>query len=266
MKEKWKICERNSFLYLQNQISDKSISFEHLGSGNSREPDIKVFKNQKFCFSIESKFIPSQGGQFVVEQRGGKLVESNGNFNPNSLTSKILNELNSIKENLNVDLVLSDGLISGWIEEHYRHKGVRFLIFSKEIDRNFRIIPIEKISSYFKFTCRVRKKKSGSRDLPKSERESSKILLEELLEHSNNKIIDFGFDNKSTYVKTVRPVDGKHFDNNNLFLSEISENHYKIKKLSSTNNPTVIFSIGSDNLPSDSGLEYFKSTLNSISC
>ena len=266
MDKKWKICERNSFLYLQNYFSDKSISFEHIGSENSREPDIKVFKNQKFCFSIESKFIPSQGGQFVVEQREGKLVESEGNFTPNSTTYKILNELNNIKENLNVDLVLSEGLISKWIEEHYRNKGVRFLIFSKKIDRDFRIIPVEKISTYFKFTCRVRKKRSGTRDLPKSERESCYTELEKFLNQSQNKIIDFSFDNKSTYVKTVRPVENKYFNEDTLVLSQISDNHYKIKKRSSTNNPTVIFSINSDSLPSDSGLKYFESVVNKISC
>jgi hypothetical protein len=266
MSKQWKICEENSFIYLQQNISDKSISFEYLGSENSREVDIKVFKNQKFCFAIESKYIPSQCGQFVVEQRGDKLVESNANFNINSITPKILNELNVIRKNLNVELVLSEGLIAEWIEEHYRSKEVRFFIFSKEVDRDFRIIPIEKISSYFKFTCMVRKKKSGSRDLPKSERESSYLQLERFINLTNNRILDFTFDGKSTYVKTINPVESNYFNNNTLFLSQISENHYRIKKLSSTNNLTVIFSMDLDNLPEDSGLVHFQSTMNKISC
>ncbi len=247
-KMKWEIFEKNVLLFLNKNINRDNIEFKESGKSNSRSSDILVYRNKEIVFSIESKFLPSQCGQFVIEKTNHEFIESRKNFTANSFSNEILLEINKIKKNLSenfslIKLKLNKNLMINWVKEHYSKKNVLFFIISRNVDKDFKIIRIDNIDKYFELSCVIRRKKSGSRDIPISKRE---LVIEKLVKHLKNEnslLIDYKFEGKSTIVTTNREPKEKYFGSKNFFLSKIENNNYKIKSLSSTNNLTVIFSV-----------------------
>ena len=104
----------------------------------------------------------------------------------------------------------------------------------------------------------VKKKKSGTRDIPKSKRLDSLAKLYHHLAINDNTITDKQVDGKSLIVTTTKKVKNEIFSGN-FYLSEIDSNRYKVKLRSSTNNPTIIFSVEYSNIPERDGIIHFKS-------
>lgn len=267
----WELFEKNSVQYLRNNINYKDIIVEESGSYNSRETDIKVLYKKNLIFSIESKNLPSQCGQFVVELNNGKLIESRKNFSINKYSKLIVDQLNFITSTRlqkfsYLKLSLKHELMFNWIREHYCSKGVKFFIVSKQINSNFKLIRVDELNKYFTFSCTIRRKKSGSRDVSKSKRKEAIINLIRHLNKFENKILNQKIEGKSTIISTSKQVLDKYFCNRNYFLSKLNNNEYKIKQLSSTNNLSVIFSIDYNTPPKNNGLSNLTNSLNEFSC
>lgn len=263
----WEVFEKNSILFLNKSINTNKYLFKNSGGSNSREVDIGVFYNSNQLFSIEAKFLPSQCGQFVVSYKDGLFTESSKNYYSNSYNSEILNQINSLNINLNKvnNLSLNQTIMFKWIKEHYLSKGVKYFIVSNKLDSDFKLIDVESLNKYFKFDCVIRRKKSGSRDVSKSKRREVIYGLINQLNFENNKIIKSDINGKSLVVSTQKSVENKYFLNKKFFLSETNDKVYKVKQLSSTNNPSVIFSIDYEHPPLENGIRNLLNFISSMS-
>ena len=261
--ERWKQFEINSSNYLNNVLNIDDIKTSTDGGGNSRETDIKLYHKSNLLFSIEVKLSPSQSGQFVVKFKNNKFFLSEENHSLNSYSSKIIEVLNEKKldyngEHLHIDC--GDDLCFKWIKNHYLKKGVEFLITSDSIDSFYSIIPLSRINDFFQVSCVIRKKKSGTSDIPIKDRLGVEKLIKEYLKSINHLVENIHYDNKKMYLYTNRVINKSELTvSDSIFLSKQEENFkYRIKKRSSTNNPNVIFSLKYTGDKKNSGLIYFK--------
>lgn len=263
MIKNWELFEKNALLFLRDNIKgDDKLKFQESGNSNSRETDIKVIYNHKKMFSIEVKKLPAQCGQFVVEFNDGKFCESSKNFSKNKYSNSIIEELNnttSVNSKISsvLELRLTQNLMFNWIKEHYTNKDVKYFIVSNQINSEFNLIDINELNEFLKFSCVLRRKRSGSRDVSKSKRWESLSSLETHLNKENNSIVQKKVIGKSFIVTTLKKVENKYFHNNSYFLSEINNQEYKIKQLSSTNNPSIIFSVDYSKKPKNNGISNF---------
>ena len=258
---RWKEFEKNCLKFLIRNTASE-LDFIESGKSNSRETDIKVYKKSKYLFSIEAKLLPSQSGLFVVEFTDSTFSLSKKNFSINSHSKKILDYLNL--SNLpysggTVDLSLTKELINDWIMEHYNKKGVKFFIVSNDPVKDFKIIPVSELIKFIGFKATLRRKKSGSRDLPISLRKSA---LQEISNYLSTKLISIlktDFFQKKTIITLSKELEIIKF--NSYYFSKINDTTYRLKLLSSTNNPTVIFSMNYIKIPTSNGLELIQQNL-----
>lgn len=251
----WEDFEIEACDYL-NKTYRGFATFTNEGGGNSNSTDIKVFKNDKYIFSIEAKFSPSQSGQIVLKEEAGKyILSSKSRGKDNKYTQNIINFLNEnksiytpIKQNamlINLDM----DIFANWITEHYKNKDSHFIITSTKLQGYKAIFPIGEIQSYFDISAVVRRKRSGTAHVPRSRIEESLRELESHLKsygleiaetkQLNGKLlVKF---NKEFVLKKSESYFGSELD---LFLSPhiIGESYY-IKRTSKTNNLNVIFSL-----------------------
>lgn len=245
-KKKWEIFENNCFEYLIYNYPD--CDFIKEGASNSRCSDIKVLNNKKYYFNIEAKMNSSQTSQFTlnIEKEKFKYSELNKNKN-NKYSKEIIKYLNSNYDNYkninqnSVYIDLSNDLCKKWILSHYKTSDIRFIITGD--NSNKIILPIENIDKYFEIKCFLRRKKSGSRNLPKSNIQVITDYIEKNID-SNFNIFNI---NKNFYIEFNNQIEKDikfNIDNDTYMISPLeSKNIYSIRKLGKTNNPTVIFSL-----------------------
>lgn len=246
--KRWEIFENDCFCYLNDKYLKENIDFIKAGKSNSKCSDIKVLKNNKDIFNMEIKMKASQSSQFALRIEDDKFIYSDLNQNENNKYSKeIIDYINSnyekykdIKQN-SIKIDLSDNLYKNWINSHYRNSNIEFIITG---DKNNKIIlPIENIDKYFKIECFLRKKKSGSRKLPKSDIEIIKDYINKNISKSFN---IFNID-KEFYIEFNSEIkkDIKFEIENNMYMISLCNNSNVavIRKLGNTNNPTIIFSL-----------------------
>ena len=246
--KRWEIFENDCFCYLKDSYLKDNINFIKAGKSNSKCSDIKVLNNNKDVFNIEIKMKTSQSSQFALRIEDDKFAYSNLNQNENNKYSKeIIDYLNLnyeqykyIKQN-SVKIGLTEDLYKKWIISHYNNSNIKFIITG---DKNNKIIlPIENIDKYFKIECFLRKKKSGSRKLPKSDFEIVKDYIDKNISKSFN---IFNID-KEFYIEfnTEIKKDIKFKIENNIYMISPCNNSNVavIRKLGNTNNPTIIFSL-----------------------
>jgi hypothetical protein len=254
MKQNWEYFEEHSTKYLNKNFQHlEGIIFERSGGSDSTESDIKLKINNTEVFSIESKLSPAQSGQFVVKISNGKfeLSKSNKFINPYSTEIiKFLNErFNDYQDVFQsaVEINCPKETITNWIIHHYKSKNSLFIISSTEKDGYCHLSPIDKLGVSFETKVVLRRKKSGSRGVPKSKITEVKNIVEL---HLKPLVDSFSFkndDNGSLMVETdidYSILNRDRYLPGGIFLS-VSEppNSYKVKILSETNNINVIFSI-----------------------
>lgn len=246
--KRWKAFEKDCCEYLIKKYQNSNINFNKAGDSNSICPDIEVIKNDKNIFNIEVKMKKSQCGQFALRIENNKFTYSKLNKGKdNAYSEEIINYLNSnyniykdIKQSaLKLDLPID--IYTNWIIDNYFNSNSKFIITGTK--QNKIIFPIEKIENYFKITCYLRRKKSGSREMPKSDYN----MVKEYLNKNNIKIKKL-FNNEGSFFVEFEKELNKDFKFNikdNSYLISICENNKlgQVKKLSKTNNPTIIFSL-----------------------
>lgn len=272
--ENWQLFEQECCNYLNNSLKDYPFSFKCSGGSDSTTSDIEVIKNNISVFSIEAKLTPSQSGQFVVLDNGNEFTYSPRNkFSNNAYSRQIIDYLNR-----NIDLYTKvqqsainikcpNHILIGWIKEHYKAKNSKFIITSTSLDSNITIVPLEQLGQYFAVSACLRRKKSGSRNIPKSDFMLAERLVQDHLRNMRCKIKDIEKrDNRFvvTLDSDTRLNKSKCYLDNDMFISEdrLNSNRYIIKKLSKTNNANVVFSlryIGNSN--SSEGLNLLKEEL-----
>lgn len=232
--KKWQKFELSCFNYLKSKYMNKN--FEYYGQSNSYESDIKVKKANREYF-IEVKMCPSQAGQFVLTYDNCFNYSINNRNKISPMISMIIDYINSIDykniyNNMPIIFTNCENIFSDHIINVYNQKNVKFLITN-----NYKIFSLKDIKKYFNIKGILRKKKSGSSSITKK---YSNIIIDYLKNNNYNDII---YNNKKIIVKTNKPMDKFSIGENNFIFSKKDENAYEIRKLSNTNNYTVIFTL-----------------------
>jgi hypothetical protein len=264
MTEKWRVFEKNSTKYLNKTISLDGITFVQKGESNSKESDIVAEFNGKIISVIEAKLSPAQSGQFVVLlNETGQYEYSTLNTNEeNEYSKKITDFLNSDPKfrkcgSKGIKLNLTTEILANWIMAHYKKKNVEFIITSdkpSDFKNNFiQIFPIGMYSSFFEITAVLRCKKSGSQRIPQKDLEGVEKLLLSRFGHS------FSL-SKNGEVKFDKISPNKTYLNKKFFLS-LKEDVYSVRKLSSTNNPNIIFSVKFKGKKQTTGVDFLRKSI-----
>ena len=246
--KQWKIFEDDCHKYLMENYKDSNVNFNKVGESNPNSSDIEVVKDNKNIFNIEIKMKKSQCSQFTLRIEDDKFIYSKLNKSKNNDYSKeIIDYLNlnydtykDVKQStLKVDLPKE--IYKKWIIDYYYSLNSKFIITGTK--KNKIILPVEKIEDYFKITCCLRRKKSGSREMPKSDYN----IIKEYLNNSNIEFKEFFNHKNKFFIKFNKKVneDFKFSIKDNSYLISVCENGKigQIKKPNKTNNPTIIFSL-----------------------
>jgi hypothetical protein len=254
--KKWEIFENNAAEYISKvcKESNLGVTVTQGGGANSNEADIIIKKDGSVVFTIESKLSPSQGGQFVIVNSGSFYTFSTGNKLDCSYQSAqdIISYLNTNYSKFNnvvqsaINIECLSGTLISWVINHYKAKESKFVITSTKPDGNMILIPIDSLGIYFDITACLRRKKSGSAHLPRMDFQRAEGELKVYLRRIGNGIREFKMEGNKAVVTLNKSVDlakGQCYLGTDLFLSKQSSTKYCIKKRSSTNNETVVFSL-----------------------
>jgi len=284
--EDWEKFEKQACRYLNESFPDskEQIEFKWSGKSDSKEPDIKAYKKDNHIFNIEAKLSPSQSGQFVV------LLNNDGKFEfsedceehvYNKYSENILRYINTNLDkidlsnpNFNIPELKDD--FYNWIRIHYQSKDSKFIITSTSIaDVFYAIVPIHQLKKYFAVDATFRLKRSGTTNLPKSQRKEAINKLKEHTSKSNIEVREVRVENDETLVKFDDPVPkslkkrfgvpGGSKEVQPYFLSNHDsygeDDEWAIRKRSLTNNPNVIFELEYTGPKKNIGLDKLKSKL-----
>ena len=259
---KWKDFENEMTSYLQEMLDNYNTIVKQYGNSDSTVSDIEIFSNSKKFF-VEVKMPVSQSSQFVVEIQDNKFVYGSKNKYVSDKYSdeivKILNDNFELYRKVNKKgfVIPVSSLVSfGWVISNMKNKNVEFII-SVDKSNNQIIIPVDKISEIFNIKTILRRKKSGSRRLPKAYYDDFKERLK--LRFSKYKY-NLYFENKRLYLyipinlsKSECYLSSDLLNNGqSYFLSNKGNYKYEVKMTSVTNNPNIIFELSlKDNIDYD---------------
>lgn len=256
--EKWQICEAECLAYLQSKYSKDGYNFEAEGGSDSTKSDILFRKYGAVAFYIESKMSQAQCGQFVAfpNTESRTFDYSRANAYPENIHSELI--LEKMAEDFDryknpgtdgIDLLMDNSLFYSWIGEFYKEKNVKYFIIEKDVGNNnmnadnFVIFPIEHFQHYFNVSAKYRRKKSGSTNPT----ENDYPEITKAAKSEGFSITDFySNDGKHLLIKmNAAPGTYKIIGENHTFqFKNTSGNEFIVTRLSNTNNPNVIFSIG----------------------
>lgn len=260
---KWMKFENNCVNYLNKNYGNENIKFILKGKSDSTTSDIVVQIKGEEKFLIEIKMSKAQSGQFTVMIENNKFILSPNCKTPEDEYSKTI--ISYLNENFNeykdvntkgLKIDISSDYFSSWIVNYYKSKGVHYVM--SEYNEEFIIFPIDKYSSYFEVYSNIRRKKSGSNNLPN-------MYINDVINHIKQKF------NEEITIKSIgkkKILEIKNFpaeyktqvSNINIYIKKIDQN-YIITKLSNTDTPTVIFSIESKLPQLQVDLDKFKDEL-----
>lgn len=274
--KRWEKFELECCDYLNREMEEHGLCFRKKGGSNSYEGDIEVLRqaDELPIGKIETKLCPAQSGQFSISEQDSGYVFSEKNVWPDSLfTEKIIRFINEHFEEFQevkqkgIPLLCNQKWLTEWVKEHYRRKSTDYIMTSHTLHSYKRIFPIDQIDDMFQVRAVVRRKKSGSRHLPKKEREKAKS---DLHLHSQKELFAFkefiSEESKTyTYIESKNPLKTKQLSfGEGYYLSKDKHSEkYYIKKKSGTNNINVVFSLKYKGEKCSGGLEYIEEFLGS---
>lgn len=240
--KQWEQFENESCQYIKNMLQGMA-TVRCLGKEDSTASDIKVTTKSGQTFFIESKRCPSQAGQFVVVPNlKRRLFE----FSPknktsaNRATALILRNISqdfdrfygagTKGEVINID----QDTLYNWVESHYKSLDVKFFITN-----DLAVSDISDFRKTFSVTATCRAKRSGSKPVPK--KNFPEVL--DFLKSELGGVRIQTFNNHLLWMPEVPPkVKTFELEDEKYFLSQVGSG-YKVKKLSKTNNLSVVFSV-----------------------
>ena len=253
--KKWEDFENEVAKYLKDMLNDYNVIVKQYGSANSKIPDIEVninTNNKKFY--IETKMPTSQTSQFVVEIKNNKFIYGRKNkFKENEYSKEILSILNKnykiySKVNQSEMIVpVSSTIAFNWIVTNMKNKNVKFITSIDNLGNKI-VFSIEQLNKLFNIKTIFRRKKSGSKDLPKKFYNDFKSHLDlkfskynYTLKKNGKKLfleLPLNLPKKECYINSNILKDGEKY-----FLSNKGNGIYEIKITSLINNPNIIFKL-----------------------
>lgn len=225
-------------------------------------------KENALLFNIEAKYSPSQAGQIVIIDKNGYFEFSSKSKNPKVTSTDILiNHINANydtyshvnKSSISIDI--NSNILYHFIEEQYQIKSNQWIISSSNksnlTNDTVCLIPTNELRNNFDVSASLRRKKSGTSEVPKNSREEAKIIIRSIC---NNPI----FEERDKKIFLHGDI-GQHplLLPSNLYLSKKDTNKYEIRKRSNTNNANIMLSLKLKETY-QCKLEAFKNTLNSF--
>lgn len=249
----WEKFEIESCHYLNRVFSHLPVSFKREGGKNSGSSDINVYNDRKFLFSVEAKYSPCQSGQFVlVEDNGIYSLSNDSKFENNKYTQVIINFLNENKDiyspkgQKSISIDFDQDVFAQWIIEHYKSKNSDFVITSTLLNGFKAIIPIDDIRKYFDVSAVIRRKRSGTNNVPQYRIESCINELKEYLDTLGLEISEITRSKKTLvqFNKDVNLKISERYFGDNFYLSPNRNGKgYFLKTRAKANNLNVIFSL-----------------------
>lgn len=256
----WSSFEEECTDFLNTNYSNSTLFFKHVGGSNSNISDIQIIKDNSIKGYIEAKMTLAQSGQFVLLKNDddSEFIYSPLNKSPLTPSAQIImdyinNNYNKFRDvNTNsIGIELPNEVFTDWITQHYLDKGALFIITSS-FNGELIVFKTEDFGRYFTIKANFRRKKSGSSNLPTSH---YNVVYNYLNTEFNSKNITADFlESASTKKYYINLNTDISFDKYQFTINDISyqlsskqdsnyNNLYEIRKLGSTNNPNVIFSI-----------------------
>lgn len=253
--KKWENFENEMTDFLQEMLDDYDVMVKQLGNADSTIPDIEItINNNMKKFYVETKMPASQTSQFVVEIKDNSFIYGKKNkFNGNEYSDEIIKILNNNFEKYKnvaqsgMTIPVPEEIAFGWIASNMRNKDVEFII-SVDNNDNKKIFSLDQFNNFFNIKTTLRRKKSGSQNLPKTYYEDFKKQLEikfskydyNLYTENNKLFLNLPLDlsKNDCYIDSNILPEGKKY-----FLSNKGNNKYEIKITSATNNPNIIFEL-----------------------
>lgn len=257
--KKWEDFENEMTKYLQEMLHEYDVIVKQYGNADSTIPDIEITinsNNKKFY--IETKMPASQTSQFVVNIKNDKFIYGNNNkFKSNEFSDeiiKILNDNFDLYKNVaqkGMNIPVPEEIAFGWIASNMKNKNVEFII-SVDNNDNKKIFSLDQFNNFFNIKTTLRRKKSGSQNLPKTYYEDFKRHLELKFSNykynlyvENNKLflnLPLNLQKNESYLDSDVLPEGKRY-----FLSNKGCGKYEVKITSATNNPNIIFELSVKN-------------------
>ncbi|MDD4548129.1 MAG: hypothetical protein PHI05_05280 [Bacilli bacterium] len=262
--KKWEDFESEMKDYLQEMLKKYDVLVKQFGNADSTIPDIEITinsNNKKFY--VETKMPSSQTSQFVVEIKDNKFIYGKKNkFEANQYSDeiiKILNDNYQLYKNVaqsGMNIPVPETIVFGWIASNMKNKNVEFIISVDESGDKM-VFSLEQFNEIFNIKTTLRRKKSGSQNLPK-------IYYEDFEKHLNLKFkghkyelysekdklyinLPLELSKSECYIDSDVLPKGKRY-----FLSNKGNNKYVVKITSATNNPNIIFELSlKDNIDFD---------------
>ena len=183
--KKWENFENEMTDFLQEMLDDYDVMVKQFGNADSTIPDIEItINNNMKKFYVETKMPASQTSQFVVEIKDNSFIYGKKNkFNGNEYSDEIIKILNNNFEKYKnvaqsgMTIPVPEEIAFGWIASNMRNKDVEFII-SVDNNDNKKIFSLDQFNKFFNIKTTLRRKKSGSQNLPKTYYEDFKKQLE----------------------------------------------------------------------------------------
>ncbi|MDU2291790.1 MAG: hypothetical protein E7D69_17260 [Clostridium celatum] len=274
----WELFEIECTEFLNSKFNDLGFTFTRKGSTNSTETDIAIMKNGTELSCIEAKMPNSQAGQIVVLIEDGKFVFSQASVAPNNIfTQSIIDYINDNFEKYNnvstssIKIDLDEDILYSRIIEHYTNvKKSEFFITGDIKTGNKAIFKCNELKNYFSISAVLRRKRSGTSDLPKKYRDTYLPIIDEALSSHSISIKTTYEKNNKLYVtlnEEIKDTATQYIvcDDFEIFLAHEDSSTYRVKKRSNTNNPNIMFELSLKlTLNEDIGLGEFTDYLNSL--
>lgn len=274
----WELFEIECTDYLNLKFNNLGFNFIRKGGSDSTETDILIYKNNMELGSIESKMPYSQAGQIVVLIKDGKFVFSNASVAPNNIfTQAIIDYINDNFQKYNnvstasINIDLDEDIFYSRIIEHYTNvKKSEFFITGDLKTGHKAIFRRDKLKEFFNISAVLRRKRSGTSDLPKKYRQTHLPIIKNSLSASNIFINDTNNTDNKLYITLTEEIKDTSYqyipcDGFDIFLAQESGSTYRVKKRSNTNNPNIMFELSLKfKLNEDIGLNDFEEYLNGL--
>lgn len=277
MLKQWEAFEIECTDFLNDNFSNDNLKFKREGGSDSTNLDISIIKNLNEVGKVEVKMPTAQAGQIVALIENNRFVYSSDSKSPNNIYVEcILDYLNnnfptySQVGTSSIPIDIDDDIFYSRINEYYSSfKDCNYFITQDPNTKCKALFKCEDLKEYFNISCVIRRKKSGTRDLPKKYYDSYPSIISNILDKKSVTLLDTIEEDGRLYLNLDNKLDSKSqyiaTDEADLYLSPISDTTYRVKVRSGTNNPNIMFELKlKRDITVNEGIEDFNNYLLSL--